>query len=75
MLNFYKGDLYKAGEYHEKSLEVYRELGDRPGEASALNNLGLVQWSKGNLNAAAEYYEESLSIRRELGTPYEIAVI
>lgn len=75
ILNWYKGDLYRAGEYHEKSLKVYRELGDRPGEASALNNLGLVQWSKGNLNAAAEYYEESLSIRRELGIPYEIAVI
>ncbi|MFX1440342.1 MAG: tetratricopeptide repeat protein [Promethearchaeota archaeon] len=75
ILNWYKGDLDRAGEYHEESLEVYRELGDKTGEASALNNLGLVQWSKGNLDAAAEYYEESLSIRRELGIPYEIAVI
>ncbi|MFX0055708.1 MAG: tetratricopeptide repeat protein, partial [Candidatus Hermodarchaeota archaeon] len=75
ILNWYKGDLDRAGEYHEKSLEVYRELGDKPGEASSLNNIGLVQWSKGNLDAAANYYEKSLSIRRELGIPYEIAVI
>ncbi|MFW9846978.1 MAG: tetratricopeptide repeat protein [Candidatus Thorarchaeota archaeon] len=75
ILSWYKGDLDRATECHEQSLEVCQDLDDKTGIANALNNLGLVQWSKGNLDAAAEYYEESLAIWEEEKAYQSIGVI
>ena len=44
-----------------------REIGDKQGIASILNNLGLLTYSQGDLSAARTLYEESLAIRREIG--------
>ena len=42
-------------------------MGDRAGEGTTLNNIGLVYDNQGNYGEALSYYEESLAIRREVG--------
>lgn len=38
----YVGKYVKAKEYHEKSLEIMRQIGDRDNEAACYGNLGSV---------------------------------
>jgi hypothetical protein len=45
---------------YEQALAVLRQLGDRLGEASTLNNIGLVHLAGRNM-------AQALSIRREVG--------
>jgi len=52
---------------HAAAVKAARRLGDRPGEAGALNELGAVQHLAGDFLAAAEALEEALSIHRDLG--------
>src|SRR5438105_4121141 len=59
---------------YQDSLAIRRELGDRPGIAASLNNLGLVAFEQGDYPAARALYEESLAIRRELGDRRGIAL-
>jgi len=46
---------------------VYREIGDRQGEASSLNNLGNAYNSLAEYERAIEFHEKSLAISREIG--------
>jgi tetratricopeptide (TPR) repeat protein len=50
-----------------RSLPILRRLGDRPGEAAALLDLGLISREQGRLREAVNHYELCLSIHRELG--------
>ena len=59
---WYKGDLDRAFEYHQRSLKIRKELGDKQSIARSLNNLGLVFYSKSDFDKALEYYKESLII-------------
>jgi len=74
IINWYKGNLDTALEYHEDSLAIREGQDDRQGMASAYNNLGLVYWTKGDLDEALEYYGKSLLINEELGNKRNIAV-
>src|SRR5262249_20366598 len=63
-------------------LSVQREMGDRAGEATTLNNLGRVYSGLGNRQQALDYYQQALPVRREVGdrsgeavTRYNIAMI
>ena len=51
----------------EQALTIYREIGDREGEAASLNNLGLDYYSLGEYHKAIEFHQESLEISREIG--------
>lgn len=62
-----RGKLDTAEEYHQQSLEIFRGIGDRRGQAKSLNNLGAVARNRGELDTAQEYYERSLKIFREVG--------
>jgi hypothetical protein len=42
---------------HEESLEIRRELGDRPGIAASLGNLGNVAHNQGDRPAARALFE------------------
>jgi tetratricopeptide (TPR) repeat protein/predicted amidohydrolase len=72
IIQWYKGNLEKALEYHQRGLVIREELGHRRGIADSLNNLGIVYWSKGDLDVAAEYHERSLAIREELGSKPDV---
>ena len=61
------GEYRKAIEYHEQSLEISREIGDRSGEGTSLGNLGLAYDSLGEYRKAIEYHEQYLEISREIG--------
>lgn len=57
----------RARVLHEESLALYRELGDKAGMASALNNLGTISQEQGDYIRARRPLEESLALLEELG--------
>lgn len=68
------GDYPKAIEYHQQSLKIAREIGDRQGEANSLGNLGNAYNSLGDYPKAIEYYQQSLKIVRDIGSRQEEAI-
>ena len=46
----------------EQALTIYREIGDRKGEAASLGNLGIAYDSLGQFHLAIDYIEQSLDI-------------
>lgn len=61
------GDNENAIGHLERSLELFRRLGDRRGLATQLNNLGWVADEISDLERARELSEEALRVNRELG--------
>jgi len=51
----------------QEALDKFRELGDRPGEAWALNMLGELARVDGDIETAKRYYEECLETVKETG--------
>ncbi|MDH4213891.1 MAG: tetratricopeptide repeat protein [Candidatus Thorarchaeota archaeon] len=66
VIHWYMGNLDRAMEYHEDSLRISQNLGDKVGVSVVFNNLGLVLWTKGDLDRASEYYKKSIAIYEEL---------
>ncbi|XP_078373912.1 tetratricopeptide repeat protein 28-like [Oculina patagonica] len=60
-------DFKQAIEYHEKCLNIAKEVGDRAGEGWAYGNLGNAYQGLGNFKQAIEYHEKDLSIAKEVG--------
>jgi len=52
---------------YEEALKLYREAGDRDGEAVSLNNIGSVYSALGEKQKALEYYSQSLTLYRAVG--------
>ncbi|MGH9278160.1 MAG: tetratricopeptide repeat protein, partial [Acidimicrobiales bacterium] len=64
----------EAAAYYQEARECYRRMGDRFGEALALENLGaLWRFYPGDIEGSRARHEESLAIRRELGDKQGIA--
>jgi tetratricopeptide (TPR) repeat protein len=61
------GEPQRALQYYTEALPIGREVGDRQGEAAALNNLGAVYDRLGEPQRALQYYTEALPIGREVG--------
>ncbi|KAB0241349.1 tetratricopeptide repeat protein [Microcystis aeruginosa EAWAG127a] len=61
------GEYQKAIEFHQQSLAIKREIGDRGGEANSYGNLGNVYDSLGEYQKAIEFHQQSLAIKREIG--------
>ncbi len=55
----------RAREPVEESLLIFRKLGDRLGEASALQTLDMAAWAQGHIDQAIELAEAALAIYRE----------
>jgi predicted ATPase/DNA-binding XRE family transcriptional regulator len=68
-----QGDRDAAESYFRESLAIYRELEDRSGIASVLNNLGLSSVVRGDYPLSLSLFEESLAIERELHSNRGIA--
>jgi len=73
LLNSEKKNFDKCALLHEKSLNLFRQLGDRSGIAWVLNQLGIVVLNQDELVKAKQLINESLALRRELGDPWSIA--
>lgn len=57
------GNKEEALKQNERYLALARELGNRQGEATALNNIGGIFKDLGNADKALQYYEESLQLK------------
>ncbi len=60
------GEYHQVIDYHQQSLVIQQEIGDRSGIAGSLNNLGNVYYSLGQYQQAIEYYQRSLEISQEI---------
>jgi len=61
------GPWAEAPTRHATALRSAQHLGDRPGQAGALNNLGIARRLTGDYPGAAKALEEALGICRDLG--------
>jgi DNA-binding SARP family transcriptional activator/tetratricopeptide (TPR) repeat protein len=52
---------------HSAARHAARRLGDRAAEATALTNLGIVDWRQGRYRQAAGHHRRALRISREIG--------
>jgi len=69
----YMGDHLAALSYHQESMQISREAGDRYALARSLTNMAKVALFQGDLASARSYHEDSTTIRRELGDRSGIA--
>jgi class 3 adenylate cyclase len=72
--NIYQGIPIKAIEAWEKSLEKYRAIGDKNGEANMLSNLGGV-FVLSDDSKALDYYLQSLRLAEEIRDSFRIATL
>jgi tetratricopeptide (TPR) repeat protein len=56
------GEYQRAIDFHQQSLKIKREIGDRHGEANSLGNLGAAYCSLGNYQRAIDFQQQSLAI-------------
>ena len=66
-------DAHNQGKYREalenfqQALATAREVGNRAGEGTALNNIGAVHKARGQYDQALQNYQQALVIAREVG--------
>jgi tetratricopeptide (TPR) repeat protein len=65
VLAFFQGNSVTAKAWCEKSLALFRELGDIQGSAMCLYRLGQMAWMESNLETARSLVEEALAGFRE----------
>ena len=63
------GQYSKAVEFYEKSLEIYRKIGDVKGEGLTLTNLGEVYRARGEHDKALASFQKGLEIYEKIGVP------
>ena len=60
------GDYKKAIEFHQQSLSIAKETGNKGLECIAYTNLGLACYSLGDEKKAIEFHQQSLSIAKQI---------
>jgi predicted ATPase/class 3 adenylate cyclase len=68
-----QGELQSSLSLLERSLAIWRDLGDRDQQARELNSLGITHHHLGDLDAARSLLEESAAISREVGSDFRLA--
>lgn len=58
-----EGEIEKALEYYNKSIELRIKIDDKPGLAACYNNTGYIYKTRGNIPMAVEYYGKALKIQ------------
>lgn len=66
LIHWYKGEYYKALEYHSKALKIREHLSDKEGIAISLSCIGMVYKSQGDCSKALELFFNSLKLSKEL---------
>ena len=67
------GDFAAAAEALEAALGIYRDLGDRGGEAEALNEVGTLRRVRGDPDGAGTYHRQALDLAREIDSSWDEA--
>jgi tetratricopeptide (TPR) repeat protein len=73
-LCFLQGEWNRAEALYRESLELYRNLGDRPGEVTALSDLGVARRWLGQEEEGNRDVQEAVRLAREQGDPLRLAV-
>jgi tetratricopeptide (TPR) repeat protein len=63
----YLGRHAEARHAADRALQLYREMGDLPGEAEALRELGFVHWRAEDYGAALQHARDALALHRQMG--------
>ena len=71
---YFLGQYEKAIAYHQQSLEIKEEIGDREGVAKSLGNLGVCYRNLGQYEKAIAYHQQSLEISEEIGFRQGVAI-
>ncbi len=74
IITWSKADYAAARAFHEEGLSLFREMGDKWGISSSLNNLGLVFLDQGDVATARALSEESLGLFREMDDKWGITL-
>ena len=61
------GELKKAIKYHQRHLQIAKEVGDKAGEGRSYGNLGNAYHGLGQFQTAIEYHQRHLEIAKEVG--------
>ncbi|MGH8478073.1 MAG: tetratricopeptide repeat protein [Gammaproteobacteria bacterium] len=69
----FEGDGAAQAQYLERALSLYREIGDRLGEADCIQSLGDVALRRARYKEAESRYQAALAIYREIGALIEQA--
>lgn len=69
-----RGDLGRAADSANEARALFVGLGDRHGEQSCLNVLGLAAHERGANDAAWEYFEQSRDLAEALGREVDVAI-
>jgi tetratricopeptide (TPR) repeat protein len=67
VLASYQGNNEESRSQLDEAMEIYREVGDRVGEAAALLSLGPVAVNEGDYLRAVPLYEQALAAFKDLG--------
>ena len=73
VLDAQQGDLDAALPLLERSLAIWRGLGDRDLQARELNSLGITHHYLGDLDTARSLLEDSVAIARQIGSGFRLA--
>ena len=68
-----QGNFNAARNFHQESLDFFRNVGDLQGTADALGNLGIVAWSQRDYAVADDLLQQSLVLSREIEDSFRIA--
>nr|XP_058969439.1 tetratricopeptide repeat protein 28-like [Pocillopora verrucosa] len=61
------GEFKTAIKYHQRDLEIAKEVGDKAGEGASYGNLGNAYDSLGEFKTAIKYHQRDLEIAKEVG--------
>jgi predicted ATPase len=68
-----QGELQAAQPLFERSLAIWRDLGDRDEQARELNSLGITHHLLGDLDTARSLLEDSAALARQIGSDTRLA--
>ncbi len=68
-----QGDIQKAVELMQTSVDLYARVDDRPGHYIAMYWLAEILWAAGDLDRAEELHERALALKREHGDVWQIS--
>ncbi len=62
-------DAAEALRFDQAALQAYTQAGDRRGQATVLNNIGLAYFAGGNKRKAADYFQKARAAYHDLANP------
>ena len=63
------GEKVKALQFYEMALPLFRAVGDRGGEASTLNNMGILLWQMGQRQEGMAMVEQAIVLFTAVRSP------